>query len=217
MRDRVTTAASTVAIASLVAFSAAAAPTLRQGDVLISDASNDRILYVNPKNGLVHVFSPRGDATNLLDAPAGIDIDPTSDGAVFVVSSGTGRIVRIDPTTGAQSVVNAYDISTFYGPIALGAQAAGPAISGIWGTNDPPDLYVSYAGGIDRIVRNGGTVLPEPLVTDVALTNVHPSIALRESNAGLYQVFAANPIELLGYELNTQTFTPWSRARRRAS
>jgi hypothetical protein len=57
-------------------------------------------------------------------------------------------------------------------------------------------------------VRDGGTVLPEPLVTDVALTNVHPSMALRESNGGLYQVFAANPIELLSYDLNTQIFTP---------
>jgi DNA-binding beta-propeller fold protein YncE len=131
-------AASALAIAALVAFSAAAAPTLRQGDVLISDTSNDRILYVNPTNGPVRVFSPRNDEANLLDAPAGIDIDPT--GAVFVLSSGTGRLVRIDPTTGAQTIVNAFDTTTFYGPIALGAQAAGLDVSGIWGTNDPPDL-----------------------------------------------------------------------------
>jgi len=208
VRDRIATAASTVAIAALFAFAAAAAPTLRQGDVLISDATQDRILYVDPTNGHVEVFSPRGTDVNLLDAPAGIEIDPTPDGAVYVVSSGIGRLVRIDPSTGAQSLVNAFDDITFYGPIALGADAAGLAMSEIWGTNDPPDLYVSYAGGIDRIVRNAGTVLPEPLVTDVALINAHPSIALRESNAGLFQVFAANPIELLGYELNTQTFTP---------
>ena len=89
-----------VALAPLFASAAA----LEQGDVLLTDYDHSRILRVAARTGNVTVFSPRNDAqTNYLDAPFMIAIDPF--GAAWVTDVRADTVVRIDPLTGSQSIL----------------------------------------------------------------------------------------------------------------
>ncbi len=88
--------------------SATGAQALSQGDFLVSDLANARVLRVRA-NGVVSVLSPRaGSGPNLLDAPTGIAITP--DQRIFVVDNDTDSLIEIDATTGAQTEIPLFRI-----------------------------------------------------------------------------------------------------------
>jgi streptogramin lyase len=55
------------------------------------------------ETGAVDDFSPRDGGGNLIDTPRGIASSP--EGEVYVTNYADGSLVKIDPATGAQSIV----------------------------------------------------------------------------------------------------------------
>jgi hypothetical protein len=101
-RSSLTTLVATLLL--LICTRAAGAFDLVAGDLLISDYNGARVLTVDPTTGVVFELTPRpGSGPNLLVAPG--EIAATSDGGIFVVDNTTNQLIGIDPTTGAQSVV----------------------------------------------------------------------------------------------------------------
>ena len=140
-----------------------AALQLRQGDLLVTDSANARVLLVDPATGDVHAFSPRtGSGANLLFAPAGIAIDP--DGVIFVADSFANRIVMIDPSTGAQSVVHDYSTQFGdFGPSDVGTAPAGLDLEDTVEGLDRRDLFVASADGLYRVSLSFDSTLASPL------------------------------------------------------
>jgi DNA-binding beta-propeller fold protein YncE len=125
----------------------APARALWQGDLLVSDLANARVLRVRA-NGSVSVLSPQpGSGPNLLDAPAGIAVTP--DQRVFVVDNATNDLIEIDPVTGAQSEIPLFRIVN-------GAYVASSTGTGPWGLalDDFGVLWVSAT--TSNIVRRIG-------------------------------------------------------------
>ena len=169
---------------------AAAAPRLRQGDVLISDGANGRILYVDPETGHSEVFSPRGAAPNLLDHPRGIEID--AQGVVFVANQLGDDLVAIDPTSGAQSVVHARSGFQDLGVLPVGTSPVALDLSTWIGTlSDLPDLFILRPGEILRVSRGTLNTSVSSVSTDPALAQSFRSLAVRESGASLLDLFVA--------------------------
>lgn len=103
-----------------------AAARLTPGDLLVLDASNQKILHVDVASGAVDDFAPRGGGSNLIDVPRGIASSP--EGEVYVTNYVDGTLVRIDAASGAQSILEFFSGGTG-GPLDLGAHPAGVAVS----------------------------------------------------------------------------------------
>jgi hypothetical protein len=144
----------------LLAWLASGAPALAapppvpllQGDLLVTDPANQRVLRVDRVTGAVSIFSPRQGQTNLLQNPAGIAIDP--DGFIYVADKGAGELIVIDPQTGVQSVACTFVIfpTTKCITVDVGSAPVGVALA--------PDLdsttstvYVSSDDGIHTLTR----------------------------------------------------------------
>jgi sugar lactone lactonase YvrE len=151
------------ACAALAVCTPADAVQLRAGDLLVTDAVNARVLHVDPETGIVTPFSPRTTSgPNLLFAPAGIAIDP--DGAIFVVDSFADRIVRIDPVTGAQSVVHDFSAQLGdFGPSDVGTAPQGIDVEDSVTGLDRRDLFVASADGLYRVSRSSDATFTAPL------------------------------------------------------
>lgn len=154
----------TIALAAaLLGAAPAPAVQLRQGELLVTDSANARVLLVDPATGAVTPFSPRtGSGANLLFAPAGIAID--RDGAIFVADSFADRIVQIDPTTGAQSVLHDWSAQFGdFGPAAVGTAPQGLDLEDTVTGLDRRDLFVASADGLHRVSRSFDSSSSAPL------------------------------------------------------
>jgi hypothetical protein len=99
----------------------AAALVIHQGDLVISDLNGGRLLLVHVESGTVETITPRaGSGPNLLVAPAGLAM--SNHGFLYVVDNSQRTLVRVDPTTGAQTV-----IADASGPIVFGEDPFGLA------------------------------------------------------------------------------------------
>jgi len=166
----------------------AAALQLRQGDLLVTDSANARVLRVDPGTGSVVPFSPRaGSGPNLLFVPAGIAIDP--DGPIFVADAFADRIVVIDPTTGAQSVLHDFSAQFGdFGPSDVGDAPAGldleDGVSGL----DRRDLFVASADGVYRVSRQTGAT-SSALLSGAAELQGGSDVALQEDGGEPYSLW----------------------------
>ena len=141
----------------LVLVSAAVAPAalairLTPGDLLVLDATNQKILHVDVATGAVDDFVPRGGGSNLIAVPRGIASSP--EGEVYVTNYTDAALVKIDAASGAQSIVEFFS-GGIGGPLDLGTHPAGVAVS----PSAPPvngsrDVYVSSQGALYRVQRN---------------------------------------------------------------
>ena len=88
------------------------AVTVRTGDVVVVDADDDEILHLDPATGTFTPVASGGE----LSLPAGIDVDGR--GRIIVTDLATG-VIRIDPATGAQTVLLDADPGgpVLYGPL----------------------------------------------------------------------------------------------------
>lgn len=121
----------------------AATQSLDVGDLLVSDANNARVLVVEPATGATWQLTPRaGSGPNLLVAPAGIAM--CSSGTVYVADTTINRLIRVDPLTGTQSIVN-QGIFGIGGPLDVGAAPWGIFV-GIDYTIAPPELPPQFCG-----------------------------------------------------------------------
>jgi len=158
----------------------ASAVQLRAGDLLVTDAVNARVLHVDPATGVVTPFSPRANGANLLFAPAGIAIDP--DGAIFVADSFADRIVRIDPTTGAQAVVRDFSAQLGdFGPSDVGTAPQGIDLEDSVTGFDRRDLFVASADGLYRVSRSSDATFTAPL-SNAADVLLGTDVTLEEHN-----------------------------------
>lgn len=165
----------------------AGAVQLRRGDLLVTDAANARVLLVDPDTGWVTPFSPRATSgANLLFAPAGIAIDPG--GSAFVADSFADRIVRIDPTTGAQSVVHDFSAQLGdFGPSDVGTAPQGLDLEETVTGLDRRDLFVASDDGLHRVSRTSTSTFTSLLSADAAVQQ-GTDVAVRE--------FAGDPSSL---------------------
>lgn len=196
------------ALAACSAFAAsipASAVQLRAGDLLVTDAVNARVLHVAPDTGEVTPFSPRATSgPNLLFAPAGIAIDP--DGAIFVADSFADRIVRIDPTTGAQAVVRDFSAQIGdFGPSDVGTAPQGIDLEDTVSGLDRRDLFVASADGLYRVSRSADATSTAPLssAADVLLGT---DLAVQENLGEPYSLWVvANGVLVRWYFENGAT------------
>jgi len=139
----------TFALASVT--SPALAIRLAPGDLLVVDATNQKILHVDPNTGAVDDFAPRGGFSNLISTPRGIASSP--EGQVYVTNYDGATLVQIDAATGAQQILEFFS-SGIGGPLDLGTHPAGVAVSpAAPGTGGFRDVYVSSQGALYRVER----------------------------------------------------------------
>ncbi|MCZ7619878.1 MAG: hypothetical protein M5U32_16825 [Myxococcota bacterium] len=142
----------------------AATRSLDMGDLLVSDANNARVLVVEPDTGGTWQLTPRaGSGPNLLVAPAGIAM--CSSGTVYVVDATINRLIRIDPRTGTQSIVNQGFFGTG-GPLNVGAAPWGIFVGTDY-TIAPPELPPQFCGsdGDLWVTARGSTEVRRTVVT----------------------------------------------------
>jgi DNA-binding beta-propeller fold protein YncE len=142
---------------------AGAALQVHEGDLLVTDSANARVLLVDPATGVVTPFSPRpGSGQSYLFAPAGIAIDPA--GTIFVVDSFADHVIAIDPATGAQSVLHDYSIQFGdFGPSDVGSGPQGIALEQTVTGLDHRDLYVASSDGLHQVHREADATYSELL------------------------------------------------------
>jgi hypothetical protein len=173
-----------------------------RGDVLVS--GGDAIYHVRRANGSVSVLTPRtGSGPNLLVSPRGIAV--SADGEVLVVD--TGRVLSIDPATGAQFVVQGLG-----GPPPLGTSPVGVDAN----PRDPGigffrSIFVASKGELLRIDRSG---------LSATATQVAPypqgwenyegeEATASDPGSGPLDVWVANFRGVLFYDGDQDAFTPF--------
>lgn len=176
----------------------AAALQLKAGDLLVTDAANARVLHVDPATGSVHAFSPRiGSGDNLLFAPAGIAIEPG--GLVFVADSFADRIVQIDPTTGAQSVLQDWSAQFGdFGPADVGTAPQGVDLEDEAVGLDRRDLFVASADGVYQVTRvsDGSSSARLSNAADLLLGN---DVAVQQDGGVAYSLWVVGNGVLVRY------------------
>ncbi len=194
-------------LALLGAAQAAPAIHLAKGDLLVLDATNQKVLHVDVGTGAVDDFSPRDGGGNLIDTPRGIASSP--EGEVYVTNYADGSLVKIDPETGAQSIVE-FSWGGVFGPLDLGTHPAGVDVSvEAPAGGDLRDVYVSSRGALYRVEQSlfgtTSTSLPYPqgyetaesallsvdVPNDFAFIDVPPSVLM--SARGIGGVFVELP------------------------
>lgn len=177
--------------------------------LLVVDGNNDRVLRVPLAGGAVTVFSPpAGAQINLLDAPRGIGVGP--DGTIVVANFFTGKLIELDPATGAQFPVAA----PLSSPPAIGSLPRDVAVN----PRPPalgffPTLGVASQGELHQVVRSafaatGSLLAPYPSPYDpYAAAFVVP--VLPGNDDPLDYVVATTSIPaLLWYDGALDAFTP---------
>jgi len=138
-----------VALACAAPPGAAAALRLAPGDLLVLDATHQKILRVDPDTGGVADFAPRGGHPDLIADPRGIASSP--EGQVYVTNYGGASLVRIDAASGAQQIVE-FSSGGVFGPLDIGTHPAGVAVSPAPpGPGGVRDVYVSSQGALHRV------------------------------------------------------------------
>jgi len=187
--------------AGMLASEAACADVrVEAGDLLGVVQGTDRILHIVPQTEQVYDFSPRqGSGPNRLFQPNGIAIDP--DGTVFVTNA-SGELISIDPSTGAQSVVRAFDILFGdFGPVDIGAAPRSIDISDYKASpSDRRDLYVLSADGIRRIDRAAGSLSSEILVAPDATIANAIGLSIADDATGPSSAWVATTTEAALYD-----------------
>jgi hypothetical protein len=171
-----------VALAPLFASAAA----LDKGDVLLTDYDHARILRVAAGTGNVTVFSPRNDAqTNYLDGPFRIAIDPF--GAAWVTDVRADTVVRIDPLTGSQSILqlcsNPFTCAAYehQSPRSIEIRLAGSSME-LWILSDVTGR------ALERVTIS--LVQPQSSATTLVANPVGPGgLGFLEGESGLDQVW----------------------------
>jgi hypothetical protein len=190
-------------LALLVSPSVRADVEVQAGDLLAVDQLNNRILHVVPQTGQTYNFSPRGGSgTNRLNAPNGIAIDP--DGTVFVTNQ-SGELIAIDPVTGVQSVVHAFDILLGdFGPVDIGLTPRSLDISDYTASpSDRRDLYVLSTDGIRRIDRTATSLVAEIVVDpDATIANLASQISIVDDATGPGSAWIATPADAVLYDFS---------------
>jgi hypothetical protein len=151
----------------------------------VSDSVDDRLLLFRPATGETFPFSPRiGSGTNHLDRPQGIVVDPA--GPVWVASEQTGKLVRIDPETGVQSVVHGRNTSgDDLGELTFGQYVRGLEMRKTAGLIDATDLYVVGDGTLWLVARGILNSISASLVSDHSEFDTNYSyLALLEVEGG---------------------------------
>ena len=188
-------------VALLVSPSVRADVEVQAGDLLAVDNLNDRILHVVPQTGQTYNFSPRaGSGPNRLNLPNGIAIDP--DGTVFVTNQ-SGELIAIDPVTGVQSVVRAFDILFGdFGPVDIGGAPRSLDISDYKASpSDRRDLYVLSTDGIRRIDRTATSLVAEIVVDpDATIANLAYQISIVDDATGPGSAWIATPTDAVLYD-----------------
>lgn len=155
---RLARAACLLLVAGRVALAAdlAVAAALRPGDVIVVDHANARVLRVDG-NGGVATFSPPSATPNLFDSPSGIGVGP--DGTI-VVANESGSLVKLDPASGAQSLVE----GIFSGPPDLGVEPQDVAVNPrAPAPGFAPSLFVGSLGEVRLVVRSALATDGSPL------------------------------------------------------
>jgi len=194
----------------LASQSARADVEVQPGDLLAVDRLDNRILHVVPQTGQTYNFSPRaGSGPNRLNLPNGIAID--SDGTVFVTNQ-SGELISIDPVTGAQSVVRAFDILFGdFGPVDIGASPRSIDISDYKASpSDRRDLYVLSADGIRRIDRTGTALASAIVVPSDATIAGANSMSLVDDATGPTSAWVTAGTDAVRYDLASGTPTTQS-------
>jgi hypothetical protein len=185
-------------LALLGAAQAAPAIHLAKGDLLVLDATNQKVLRVDVETGAVDDFSPRDGGGNLIDTPRGIAASPEGD--VYVTNYADGALVKIDPASGAQSIVEFY-WGGVGGPLDLGTHPAGVDVSvEAPAGGDQRDVYVSSRGALYRVDQSlfGTTSTSFPYPQGYENTEgVHLSFG---SGGAIVQAFIDAPPSLLEYQ-----------------
>jgi len=197
-RSRSRTLCALAVFAALLATRPAPAHELGPGDVLISDSANDRLLHYDPDTGEVDVFAPRDPfELNFLQQPGGVIVD--TNGAVYAVSREAAWLVRLDPQTGAQSLV-ADDESNLVG---IGASPFGLGIAPV--TSNllyRRDLFVASAGEIWRVRRPVG-FLGSPtsslFESDTDLEGASTALAVLEEGGELAEIYTTGVVGFVRY------------------
>jgi hypothetical protein len=131
----------------------------------VSDQNGARVLAVDPDTGSVRVLSPPPGGPNLLVAPAGIAMSEI--GMVYVVDESTNQLVGIDPSNGAQFVVQAGG----GGPLSVGSEPFGLALRD---SEAAVELWVSARGSAEiRAIIGliGFGITSFPLAQDARFAN----------------------------------------------
>ena len=176
----------------------------RPRDLLISDGTNDRILLFRPSTGATIEFSPRaGSGTNYLARPSGIAVDPG--GSIYVSSENANVLVQIDPATGAQSVVHAWNlIGGDLGVLDVGTYPRGIDIATTGTFLDPPDLYLMGGGALRRVSRGAlGATSSSIVSSDASFTDNYNDLALLEDGGGaITDIFVSGYAGLTRYRFD---------------
>jgi len=163
-----------VAVAALGSAVGARAGTrsLDMGDLLVSDANNARVLVVEPGTGETWPLTPRaGSGPNLLVEPAGIVM--CSSGTVYVADATINRLIRVDPRTGTQSIVNRGFLGTGE-PLNVGAAPWGIFVGTDYALFEPPEPPPQFCGsdGDLWVTARESTEVRRTVVTGSLLFNL---------------------------------------------
>lgn len=160
----------------LLAFPAHAV-VIHSGDLLVTDTNGARVFVVRVADGSVEALAPRLGVPNLLAAPAGI-VQSQSTGAVFVVDNQLDELIRIDPTSGEQAVVNVIGGT----PVSVGSGPWGLAIREQPGATE---FWVSARGSHEirhLVALTGFGIVSLPVVSNPVLASAR-GIALDSEDA----------------------------------
>ncbi len=190
----------------------AAALVIHQGDLVISDLNGGRLLLVHVESSTVETITPRaGSGPNFLVAPAGLAM--SSGGYLYVVDNSQRTLVRVDPRTGAQSVIE--DAS---GPIVFGEDPFGLAFHeellwqeffvGVRSTGAITRVHCSLFSGCSASTISTDSRLDSSRGIDLFLTRLFVAV---ESGQGAWAVSSSNGAitDPLYYNAGTQFIENW--------
>ncbi len=140
------------------------------GDLIVSDPTNQQIVRVNAQTGAQTVISSGGD----IGHPDGVAI--AANGDIYVADPVNDSIIRVDPTTGAQTVISSG--GSFVDPTDLAFAPDG-------------NLYVSDAaafGGLGAIFNLDLTTGAQTVITE-GTSSSNPGVIAFDAKGDLFAVF----------------------------
>jgi hypothetical protein len=158
------------AISLLGSIAYGAAPTLKSGDILVVDNLNGVIL-VNPDTGAQTVVSTGGYLNTITNSARGIAVE--FDGHILVTDAAIaladgsiiGGVVRIDPATGAQTLLSRGGL--LFQPLSVDVVADGAIVV----TDRVGVVRIDPVTGAQNLISSGGN-----LTGPQGLTVVRPKL-----------------------------------------